>query len=256
VIARLTQRLREALEPAVSLVVLRDVGSTNDLARRIVGEYVDDGARQPRAVVVALSQTAGRGRAGRRWESPPEVGLYCSMLRALPADRLSVVPLALAVALRDALGPFLPQPPQLKWPNDLLTPEGKVAGILVEAVRRGPEVHGIVGVGVNLRRAEGQPSTAAALGGGALEPTLEAVTGRVVEACWRALDPDASVAATIERWSSAAVHQPGDLLAVADGTVSVQGRYLGVHSDGRLRLEREGQQVLVASGDVEQSENG
>jgi hypothetical protein len=52
------------------------------------------------------------------------------------------------------------------------------------------------------------------------------------------------------------VHQPGDLLAVADGTVSVQGRYLGVHSDGRLRLEREGQQVLVASGDVEQSENG
>ncbi len=251
-IARLTQRLRGSLDPAVSLVVLRAVGSTNDLARRIVGEYVDDGARQPRAVVVALSQTAGRGRAGRRWESPAGAGLYCSMLRALPADRLPVVPLALAVALRDALAAFLPQPPQLKWPNDLLTPEGKIAGILVEAVRRGSEVHGIVGVGINLTRGEGQPPTAAALGGGELEPTLDAVAQRVIEACWRALDPGLSAAATIERWSSAAVHQTGDLLSVVDAGVSLQGRYLGLHGDGRLVLERDGQQVLVASGDVEQ----
>lgn len=251
-IARLTQRLRGTLDPAVSLVVLRTVGSTNDLARRIVGEYVDDGARQPRAVVVALAQSAGRGRAGRRWESPPGAGLYCTILRALPADRLSVVPLALAVALHDALVPFLPHPPQLKWPNDLLTAEGKVAGILVEAVRRGSDVHGIVGVGVNLQRGEGQPPTAAALGGGELEPTIEAVAERVVEACWHALDPGASAASTIERWSRAAVHRLGDPLAVADAGVSIQGRYLGLHADGRLVLEREGRQVLVASGDVEQ----
>lgn len=250
-IGELASRVRAAAGAEAGVVVLREVGSTNDLARRIIGEYVEDGARQPRVVVVALAQRAGRGRVGRRWESPAGTGLYCSMLRALPAAAgLSVLPLALAVALVEALSPFLPQPPRLKWPNDLLVPEGKVAGVLVEVVRRGPEVHGVVGIGVNVASSDELPSVAATLGGGRLEPSLAAVAEAVVAACWNVLAEPVSPAQTLESWQAACVHRLGDRLSVDQGNERVVGHYRGLADDGRLKLEIDGATQLVASGDV------
>ena len=104
-------------------------------------------------VAVADHQTAGRGRLGRTWEAPPGSSLLMSVLLrpGLPADRLhlatAVVALAAAAALDDVAGFH----PGLKWPNDLVVDDRKLAGVLAEADLAdvaAPAV--VVGIGINL----------------------------------------------------------------------------------------------------------
>jgi BirA family transcriptional regulator, biotin operon repressor / biotin---[acetyl-CoA-carboxylase] ligase len=115
------------------------VPSTQDVARELpVG-----------TVVVAEHQTAGRGRLGRRWETPPGSALLASWV--MPFHELA--PLAAGVASAQACGDAV----RLKWPNDLLLDGRKVGGILVE--RTGQRC--VVGTGINLRWA---PPGAAMLG--------------------------------------------------------------------------------------------
>ncbi len=153
-----TTRLAEQLagpSPWHTIEHLEEVESTNDLASRRVGQ----GAR-PGLVVVADRQTAGRGRAGRRWHSPadrPEASLLVSFLSGVPPEGLSLVPLAAGLAVADALR-RQDLAPQLKWPNDVLLEVGdppgdrKCAGILVDFHGEQEEVpaHLVVGVGVNV----------------------------------------------------------------------------------------------------------
>ncbi len=131
------------------------IGSTNAVAQSRARE----GA--PSALLVyAESQTAGRGRKGRRWESPLREGLYFSLLLR-PLQPLSTWPIlthlasvALAQTLHDlyakAVVPF-PLSVDLKWPNDVLLSGKKTAGILLEATSIGKDAHAaIIGVGVNI----------------------------------------------------------------------------------------------------------
>lgn len=106
-------------------------------------------------VAVADHQTAGRGRLGRTWEAPPGSALLCSVLLRpdLPVERLHLAVAVVALAARDALGGR----PALKWPNDLLLEDRKLAGVLAEADL--PAV--VVGIGINLTWA---PPGAAHLG--------------------------------------------------------------------------------------------
>lgn len=122
------------------------VGSTNDEARRraVVGE-------REGLVVVAGRQTAGRGRLARRWESP-QGGLYLSALLrpAVAPQRLGILPIAAGLAVARALEPFAGRPLSLKWPNDVLAGEQKLAGILAESRLEGPRAaFCVVGIGVN-----------------------------------------------------------------------------------------------------------
>ena len=96
------------------------------------------------AVAVADHQTAGRGRMGRTWEAPAGAALLCSVLLRpdLPPERLHLVTAAVALAARDALD----GKPDLKWPNDLLVDDRKLAGVLAEADL--PAV--VVGIGINV----------------------------------------------------------------------------------------------------------
>lgn len=99
-------------------------------------------------VVVADHQTAGRGRLGRTWEAPPGASLLVSVLLrpALDPDRRHLVVLAAAVAMAEAVGARSGVEATLKWPNDLLAGDRKLAGILAEA--SGDAV--VVGIGVNV----------------------------------------------------------------------------------------------------------
>ncbi|MEZ6184902.1 MAG: biotin--[acetyl-CoA-carboxylase] ligase [Planctomycetota bacterium] len=112
-------------------------------------ELADAGAGSG-TLVVTLEQTAGRGRAGRGFASP-RGGLYLSLLLRLPGATLARYPLSLVVglALSEALDE-LAAPTALKWPNDVLVGEKKVAGILVEAKSGGRETRVVVGVGINV----------------------------------------------------------------------------------------------------------
>jgi len=127
-----------------SVEVTAVTGSTNAdlLARAAVGE--PEGA-----VLAAEQQTAGRGRLGRAWISPPRAALTFSVLlrpAAVPRARLGWLPLLAGVAVATAVRDVAAVDAQLKWPNDVLASRGKLAGILAEAA--GDAV--VVGVGVNV----------------------------------------------------------------------------------------------------------
>ena len=110
-------------------------------------------------VAVADHQTAGRGRLGRTWETEREAALLVSFLLrpSLPVDRLHLVTAAVAVAAAAACESVAAVRPDLKWPNDLLVGDRKLAGVLAEADL--PAV--VVGIGINVRSA---PEGAACLG--------------------------------------------------------------------------------------------
>lgn len=126
---------------------LREATSTNDEARKWAQKDAPDGA-----TVVADHQTAGRGRLGRNWHSPPGVNLYLSQIHRGPFDHPTRLPLLGALAAREAVGKHLPPDltASIKWPNDILVDKHKVAGILCELV---DEIV-IIGIGINVNMTE------------------------------------------------------------------------------------------------------
>jgi len=109
------------------------VSSTNDLAIRMAEEGAPEGT-----VVVALEQTAGKGRYGRHWVSPAG-GLYLSIILRpdVPFDRFWQIAFVSSLAACEAIGEVSGLDARIKWPNDVLLNGRKVCGILVEA--RGTE---------------------------------------------------------------------------------------------------------------------
>nr|WP_276611069.1 biotin--[acetyl-CoA-carboxylase] ligase [Kineococcus siccus] len=159
--------------------VVATTGSTNaDLLAR--ADAVDG------TVLVADHQSGGRGRLGRRWEAPARSSLAVSVLLrpAVPRERWSWLPLLTGLAVADALD-GLGVDVALKWPNDVLvrlvdapaaSPDGKVAGILVEA----REDVVVLGAGVNVSQRAGElpPAAASADGPGpSAPPTSLALAG-------------------------------------------------------------------------------
>lgn len=131
-----------------------NVESTQDELRRWAQKGEAEGA-----LVVAERQKAGRGRRGKAWHSLPGQSLSFSLLLrpSLGVEALSLLPLAAGVALREAAGVGA-----LKWPNDLLAPDGrKLGGVLLEAkLRKGVASYALLGVGLNVHKA---PPEAAAV---------------------------------------------------------------------------------------------
>ena len=103
-------------------------------------------------VALADFQTAGRGRLDRRWESPPGASLLCSILLRAPVapDELQLVVAAVALSARAAIVRLSGVRPDLKWPNDLIVGDAKLAGLLAEIVSSGDGLAAVVGIGVNL----------------------------------------------------------------------------------------------------------
>jgi BirA family biotin operon repressor/biotin-[acetyl-CoA-carboxylase] ligase len=128
-----------------------EIGSTNNYAR----ERAELGAAEGE-VVVAESQSHGRGRLARRWESPPFANLYLSILlrpKLSPAHAAQITLMA-AVALAEVVEEFVPERPAIKWPNDILIGGKKLAGILTEAACSAERVeYVILGIGVNVNYA-------------------------------------------------------------------------------------------------------
>ena len=116
------------------------LGSTNDLLRSLAQQGAAEGT-----TVVAREQTAGRGRLGRIWASPPG-GLWLSVLLRPPEPADLLLALAAAVGTAEGLRRTSSAPVGLKWPNDLVLQGRKVGGVLVEAV----PPWAVVGIGVNV----------------------------------------------------------------------------------------------------------
>lgn len=227
----------------------RAIGSTNDR----VEELATAGAA-PFTVVVAEEQTAGKGRVGRSWYSPPGTGLWMSVLLAGEREgRPPLTPLLVGVAVCRAIRRVLPGlEPEIKWPNDVLLDDRKVCGILCEraAARRT-----VAGVGLNVRgTVESFPT---ALRG--VATTLEAAAGEgvgrtdtadaLLRELRRLLDP------VPEALSGQLAREVERLDALRDRPVKtsegVRGRGAGIAPDGALMLRRDGERRIVVAGSVE-----
>jgi BirA family biotin operon repressor/biotin-[acetyl-CoA-carboxylase] ligase len=179
--------------PTVFRTILHGVvDSTNERALAAVAA----GRARDGDVHVATAQTAGRGRRGARWESAPGQGLYASLvLRPTPpSPPAPAVTMMAGLAVLDAVHGLGLAAARLKWPNDVLVGEAKLAGILVETRGLDPAApHLVVGIGVNVaQRAfplaleRERPVTSLALEG--LEATPQALLEALLEALaerWR-----------------------------------------------------------------------
>src|SRR5215213_687611 len=113
-------------------------------------------------VLVADHQTAGRGRLGRRWEAPPGSSLLVSVLLRpdVPVDRGHLVTMAAGLAASDACEAVAGVRPGLKWPNDLVVDDAKLAGLLAESVVDGERLGAlVVGMGLNVTAAPAEGAT-------------------------------------------------------------------------------------------------
>ena len=127
------------------LLFFQEIGSTMDEAGREAEAGADEGT-----VVVAESQTAGRGRLGRNWVSR-EGNLYLSVVFRPTMQALPLLSILAGVAVTRAIRKTTGLDPRIKWPNDVLIDGKKVAGILAESVVTGNTVsHAVVGIGINV----------------------------------------------------------------------------------------------------------
>jgi BirA family biotin operon repressor/biotin-[acetyl-CoA-carboxylase] ligase len=232
--------------------VVEVIGSTNaELAARASADEPEG------LVLVAEHQQAGRGRLDRTWTSPPRAGLTVSVLLRpdVPAARRAWLSLLTGVALAEAVSEVAGVRASLKWPNDLLAPDGaKLAGILAESA--GSAV--VVGVGLNVStRADELPETGTSLALVAGAPVDRAAVLlaflRVLErryARWTAAlgDPVSSgLAQDYLAWCSTV----GATVTVTmpDGSV-LDGVAEAVDWDGRLVVRTDAGLLELASGDV------
>ncbi|AWN24721.1 biotin--[acetyl-CoA-carboxylase] ligase [Deinococcus irradiatisoli] len=233
---------------------LAQVGSTQDEVRRWADDPHDPAP--PGAAVLAETQLAGRGRRGRVWQPTPGQALTFSVLlpaEVLSPDSLPLLPLAAGVALREACLGRLPPgtaAPGLKWPNDLLAPDGrKLAGILLEAELRGGSVRrAVLGIGLNVTSA---PPGAACLAD--LAPGYPLNRAALLASLLRSLDLWCRVPGSEVRqaWQAANVTLGRDVQVQAAGGL-VQGRACALTEWGELQvLTPQGQTLTIGAGDVE-----
>lgn len=202
---------------------------------------------------LAESQTAGRGRRGRGWESPP--GNFSATLVMMPRPGLAPVAciFAVGVALHVAfcdLAPALAGRLRLKWPNDLLLDGGKLAGVLVEAEQ------GVllIGIGINLRHAPQAPvygRPAARLADAGVEIAPQALAERLSPLIlhWTDMAAEGGMAELLAAWQVRGP-QKGAEIDVSMLEQTLHGRYEGVDAHGRLLLRTEEGVVPISAGDV------
>ena len=242
----------EALLPPLRLLAFESIDSTNEELRRRAAQAAPEGT-----AVVAETQTSGRGRLGRRWDSPPG-NLHCSLLLRPGCSAASAANLSFAAALAvaDAIEPMLPSPSILafKWPNDVLLGGRKVAGILLETEIKGDTVDWVVlGVGVNVNGFPQQamyPATSLAAAGchgtnvrEVMESFFDHV--RVWYARWR----NEGFAPLRAAWLARAGGR-GEMVEVRMGNERLVGRFVDLDADGALILELSGGHRRITAGDV------
>lgn len=238
--------------------LLGEARSTNDEA----AAWARDGAPHG-ALVVAESQTKGRGRLGRAWSSPPGDGLYLSVVLRPRVPPAAAPPLTLAVglALLDTARAFGASA-HLKWPNDLLVDVGgvrrKVAGVLTEMATSGTRIeHVIVGIGLNVGTLEFPPELTDVATSLRLATARALDRGEVLVTLLDGLDRRYAdfiahgTPATVRTWKRE-VDFLGRVVTVSAGSEKVIGLAEDIDDEGALIVvEEHGTRHRLWAGDVQ-----
>jgi BirA family biotin operon repressor/biotin-[acetyl-CoA-carboxylase] ligase len=212
------------------------------------------------ALVVAETQTAGRGRFGRAWSSPPGLGLYFSLILRprLAASEAPVVTLALGLAAACAVHAVTGLTCDLRWPNDVLLSGRKCCGILTELAADGDRVRYLVaGLGVNVNQTRMPAGLAASATSLLLETGRELDRASLLISILQEIDRHLDLllergpAAVVELFTRASSFAAGRRVVVTDGAAETAGVTAGLTPAGTLLLRRpDGAIVPVLAGSV------
>lgn len=241
-----------------TVIVLPEVGSTNDELKRRAEAGAPEGV-----VILAESQTRGRGRLQRRWESPRGKDLLASVLLrpGLPAEQAFRITLLAGVAVAETLARDYGLQPRIKWPNDVLVRGRKLCGILAELrAEKGKINYIILGLGINLNlEAEDLPAELRPLAGSVRQelhrPVDRAAFARDLlaglESRYQALLAGrfSELLSAWHRWAAL----EGQEVTVGLGQETISGLALGLDQDGALRVwdSMAGIERRIVAGDVQ-----
>jgi len=241
------------------LELYRELDSTNRLAEELANGGAPEGT-----LVLADGQTAGRGRLGRSFFSPPGTGLYLSLVLRprIPADRAPQYIFAAAVAVAETVRAWIPPEVrvEIKWPNDVLLDGRKTSGINLPAKLEGDRVHWLVlgiGVNVNLTRADFPEelipiATSLRVARGAPLDRVafaEALLGRLEQRIDRLRE--GGFPEVLEAWRDFFRMQGARVRVGGPGVArAIEGTVTGLDSVGALLVQTERARERILAGDV------
>jgi BirA family biotin operon repressor/biotin-[acetyl-CoA-carboxylase] ligase len=256
----LPQLIRPRLRTRIvgrSLYHFYDVDSTNVFASRLIGHghKIQEGT-----VVIAESQTAGRGRLGRNWYSEREAGIYFSLI-LFPKAPPSLAPLftlGTAVAMHNAVERYSGLDIDIKWPNDLLIGGKKFCGILSEIQAETDLVKTmVVGVGVNVNHEQlpediAGRATSLRIASGRIQSRIEILLEFLEEFETIYMDFERKGPGGItEQWTRSSSFANGRKIEIHDGVRGISGLTRGLNPLGALRIQQKNGRIEeVYSGDV------
>ena len=236
--------------------VVDETGSTNADVAELARSDEPEGL-----VLVAEYQNAGRGRLGRTWTAPPRSGLSFSILLrpdGVPVAAWTLLPLLVGVAVAKAVTAVATDlAVGLKWPNDLLIGERKLAGILAERIDSPAGAAVVVGIGLNVTLRENElplpTATSLAIAGAGSadrDTVLRAVLRAIAHsyAAWRAAGGDGT--RVLAAYRELCVTLGRDVLVELGGDQIVSGRAVEIGPDGSLVVETSAGRRSVNAGDV------
>lgn len=252
------RELAKALGPGLAerlgeLHYFSSIGSTNSEALRLAKERGSSNR-----LLLAGSQTAGRGRRGRSWISPADSGIFLSIGRPMSEKLESLQSLSLVTALsvHSALAELGAKDLLLKWPNDVLHGNRKLAGILLESQANSRSTYLVFGIGINLLLAEavreliGRPITdlRAVIGESQdAGEVIRAVSSTLLHNLSRFAD--SGFDAFVEDWNRVDRYRGKDVI-LASGERKMIGRSHGVDASGALILETAAGRQAILGGEI------
>ncbi|MDX6383554.1 MAG: BirA family transcriptional regulator [Blastocatellia bacterium] len=211
--------------------------------------------------IIAREQTHGRGRQGRNWLSAKDAGLYFTAVLRPQIDLSSwpLITLMSALAVANTLRDTCALSADIKWPNDLILNQRKIAGILCETVDTGAGYAVVVGIGINLYQnalpIEVSDTATSIEQESGLKPDLEAILSNLIKAIARryvVLQTEGGTEQTIQDWSANSSYATGKHVRIESGAEVFTGVTNGLENDGALRVVlKTGEVKVVRAGDVQ-----
>ena len=244
--------LARRLKTFESIALLERVDSTNVVARRVVQECVENDIPLASSIIIAGAQTAGRGRMTRTWYSPEGKGIYATVLQSREPADLGLYPLFAAASLSMFLEETFGLTPRIKWPNDILVDERKLAGILIEARIHDEAAYLITGIGINVLADSNAPSGAVSVADVSRRDSIDvpSATQAFAEFVDRRFSQPIDHDRVLEEWRARSVHKQGDRISCVIGSDTLSGTWGGIDHDGRVLLRQGSETVTISAGDL------
>ncbi len=231
---------------ALNIIWFDRLSSTNSEAKTLADKGTEEWT-----VVVSDTQTEGRGRFGRVWKSP-KGGLWFSLVvkPVISSDKIGLLQLLFANALRNGIQRATGVQSQIKWPNDLVIGKKKLAGILIETkVRSSRMDYAVVGVGVNVNLSSsklpaGATSLAIVTG---KKFNLQEVLDSLLKSFSEHFEDVENREAIIEDWWNHCAHREM-VVAIKMNHGTIKGHCVGVNVDGSLSVKTARGVTLVPDG--------